>query len=67
MYAKVRADPQPYLPVWHSADSSELTNAESLETLDDFRWEARIMMQLNHPNIIKMYGNSTGSTLYIYI
>ena len=40
---------------------------ECQEALDDFAREARIMMQLKHPNIIKMYGVSTDSTPYYLI
>ena len=40
---------------------------ECQEALDDFAREARIMMQLEHPNIIKMYGVSTDSSPYYLI
>ena len=40
---------------------------ECQEALDDFAREARIMMQLEHPNITKMYGVSTDSSPYYLI
>ena len=57
-----------------SSDSDEETivavktlKDECQEALDDFAREARIMMQLDHPNIIKMYGVSTDSNPYYLI
>ena len=40
---------------------------ECQEALDDFAREARIMMQLDHPNIITMYGVTTDSSPYYLI
>jgi serine/threonine protein kinase len=57
-----------------SSDSIEETSVavktlkdECQEALDDFAREARIMMQLEHPNIIKMYGVSTDNSPYYLI
>ena len=57
-----------------SSDSDEETvvavktlKDECQEALDDFAREARIMMQLDHPNIIRMYGVSTDSSPYYLI